>query len=189
MVLSGCAASSDQAQTQDTGYGPATKVEIEVQDYGTIKLDLYADVAPVTVANFCKLAKEGFYDGLTFHRVINNFMIQGGDPQGNGLGGSDENIVGEFQVNGHPNPLLHNRGTISMARAKDYNSASSQFFICQKDSHHLDGSYAAFGVVTEGMDVVDTICMTTPVRDSNGTVPRSSQPVITKITVVEETKE
>ena len=132
-------------------------VEIKIKNSGTIKLELYPDKAPKTVANFEKLAKEGFYDGLTFHRVISGFMIQGGDPLGNGMGGSDENIPGEFAANGFPNPIRHERGVISMARAQDPNSASSQFFIMHADGFFLDGNYAAFGKVIEGIEEVDKI--------------------------------
>ena len=132
-------------------------VQIEMENGGIIKIKLYPAVAPITVANFEKLVKQGFYDGLIFHRVINGFMIQGGDPTGTGMGGSDENIKGEFKSNGVTNNLSHTRGTISMARAQNKNSASSQFFICQADDLFLDGEYAAFGTVTEGMDVVDEI--------------------------------
>ena len=132
--------------------------EIEMMDGGRIVLELYPDVAPITVANFVKLAKEGFYDGLIFHRVISGFMIQGGDPMGTGIGGSDEDIFGEFASNGFENNLSHVRGVISMARSGyDPNSASSQFFICQADCTRLDGDYAAFGNVISGMDVVDAI--------------------------------
>lgn len=132
-------------------------VVIEMENGGRIELELDATAAPKTVANFEKLVKEGFYDGLTFHRVIPGFMIQGGDPQGNGMGGSDENIVGEFRANGFNNPLKHTRGVISMARAFNPNSASSQFFIMHADAPHLDGQYAAFGKVVSGMEVVDEI--------------------------------
>ena len=132
-------------------------VVIEMENGGVIKLELDSSAAPKTVANFEKLVKEGFYDGLTFHRIIPGFMIQGGDPLGNGMGGAPDKIVGEFMANGHKNPLKHTRGVISMARAYDPNSASSQFFIMHKDAPHLDGQYAAFGKVTEGMDVVDEI--------------------------------
>jgi peptidyl-prolyl cis-trans isomerase B (cyclophilin B) len=125
-----------------------------------IKLELYPDAAPITVANFEKLVKEGFYDGLIFHRVIKNFMIQGGDPEGTGMGGADEKIKGEFLANGVNNPIKHERGVISMARSQMPNSASSQFFIVHKDAPHLDGQYAAFGKVVEGMDVVDEIAET-----------------------------
>ena len=132
-------------------------VIIEMENGGKIELELYPEHAPKTVANFEKLVKEGFYDGLTFHRVIAGFMIQGGDPLGNGMGGSKEKIVGEFLSNGHQNPIRHERGVISMARAFDKNSASSQFFIMHADAPHLDGQYAAFGKVISGIEVVDEI--------------------------------
>ena len=154
---------------------------IEVEGYGAIKLELDADVAPVTVANFAKLVGEGFYDGLTFHRIIEGFMVQGGDPNGNGTGGSDEKIVGEFSDNGHPNSISHVRGTISMARSQAYNSASSQFFIMQADSPSLDGQYAAFGHVTEGMDVVDAMCEAARPTDNNGTIAAADQPRIASV--------
>lgn len=159
--------------------------EIQVEDYGTISLELDADTAPITVTNFVNLAKDGFYDGLTFHRIIDGFMIQGGDPLGNGTGGSDETIKGEFSDNGVENDISHVRGTISMARSSDPDSASSQFFIVHQDSTYLDGQYAAFGHVTDGMDVVDAICEDTPVQDNNGTVAAEDQPVITSITISE----
>jgi peptidyl-prolyl cis-trans isomerase B (cyclophilin B) len=135
-------------------------VVIEMENGKKIKLELYPDAAPITVANFEKLVKEGFYDGLIFHRVIKNFMIQGGDPEGTGMGGADEKIKGEFLANGVNNPIKHERGVISMARSQMPNSASSQFFIVHKDAPHLDGQYAAFGKVVEGMDVVDEIAET-----------------------------
>lgn len=160
-------------------------VTIDVQDYGTITLELDADEAPISVTNFVNLAEEGFYDGLTFHRIISGFMIQGGDPKGNGTGGSDTTIKGEFSENGVENNISHVRGTISMARANDPDSASSQFFIVHEDSTFLDGQYAAFGHVTDGMDVVDAICENTPVQDNNGTVKAGDQPVITSITVID----
>ncbi len=132
-------------------------VVIEMENGGKIELELYPEAAPKTVANFLKLVGEGFYDGLIFHRVIPGFMIQGGDPQGNGMGGAKENIVGEFKANGHDNPIKHTRGVISMARAYNPNSASSQFFIMHANAPHLDGQYAAFGKVVSGMEVVDEI--------------------------------
>ena len=132
-------------------------VVIEMENGGLIKIGLCPEAAPKTVANFEKLVSEGFYDGLIFHRVIRGFMIQGGDPQGNGMGGAKDNIVGEFASNGHDNPLKHTRGVISMARAYNPNSASSQFFIMHADAPHLDGQYAAFGKVVSGMEVVDEI--------------------------------
>ena len=156
---------------------------IDIADYGAITLELDGDSAPLTVANFVKLAKDGFYDGLTFHRIMDGFMMQGGDPNGNGTGGSDETIPGEFSANGCDNPISHSRGTISMARAQDPNSASSQFFICQADSTFLDGSYAAFGRVTDGMDVVDAICADAQPTDDNGTIPPEAQPVINSVTI------
>ena len=158
-------------------------IEIEVRDYGTIKAELYGNIAPITVENFVKLAREGFYDGLTFHRIISGFMIQGGDP--NGTGGSSQTIKGEFSANGVENPLKHTRGVLSMARSSLPDSASSQFFIMHQDAPHLDGQYASFGKVTEGMDIVDAICQNTPVTDGNGTVTRENQPVITAIRVVD----
>ena len=159
---------------------------IEVENYGTITVELDAEAAPETVANFVALAREGFYDGLTFHRIIQGFMIQGGDPKGDGTGGSETTIKGEFSENGVENPLSHTRGAISMARSDDYDSASSQFFIVQEDSTYLDGSYAAFGYVTEGMDVVDAICADAAPIDSNGLIAPEAQPVITSITILEE---
>ena len=132
-------------------------VKIEMENGGIITLELSPEAAPKTVANFEKLVSEGFYDGLIFHRVISGFMIQGGDPEGTGMGGAKEKIVGEFAINGHKNPISHVRGVISMARAQNPNSASSQFFICHADSTFLDGQYAAFGRVVSGMDVVDEI--------------------------------
>lgn len=159
---------------------------IDIENYGKITLELYTDEAPKTVANFVKLAKSGFYDGLTFHRIMEGFMMQGGDPEGTGMGGSDETIVGEFSDNGYENSISHTRGTISMARnGYDYNSASSQFFIVHKDSTFLDGQYAAFGRVTDGIDVVDKVCEDSQPTDNNGTIPKSAQPVIKSITIVE----
>ena len=160
-------------------------IKIKVKDYGTISVELDADVAPITVTNFVDLAKDGFYDGLTFHRIISGFMIQGGDPLGNGTGGSDKTIKGEFSENGVENNISHVRGTISMARSQDYDSASSQFFIMHKDNPGLDGQYAAFGTVTKGMEVVDKICEDTQVEDENGTVAAENQPVIKSIKVID----
>ncbi len=135
-------------------------VVIEMENGKKIKLELYPEVAPITVENFTKLVKDGFYDGLIFHRVISGFMIQGGDPEGTGMGGSKDKIKGEFAENGVPNDLKHTRGVISMARTNFPNSASSQFFIMHKDSPFLDGKYAAFGKVVEGIEVVDEIAKT-----------------------------
>ena len=190
-VLAGAALGCGSKDKSEASAGDADLLsglhyaEIEVEDYGTISLELDADTAPITVTNFVNLAKDGFYDGLTFHRIIDGFMIQGGDPLGNGTGGSDETIKGEFSDNGVENDISHVRGTISMARSSDPDSASSQFFIVHQDSTYLDGQYAAFGHVTDGMDVVDAICEDTPVQDGNGTVAADDQPVITSITISE----
>lgn len=159
--------------------------QIVIKNYGTISLELDADMAPITVENFANLVNDGFYDGLTFHRIISGFMIQGGDPEGNGLGGSNKEIKGEFSANGVKNTISHTRGVISMARAQSYNSASSQFFIMHEDAPYLDGSYAAFGHVTEGIEIVDKICEDTKVEDSNGTVIKENQPVIEKIIMID----
>ena len=159
--------------------------EIQVKDYGTITVELDADTAPITVTNFVNLAKDGFYDNLTFHRIMDGFMIQGGDPNGDGTGGADQTIKGEFSSKGVENEISHTRGTISMARAQDPDSASSQFFIVQEDSDYLDGNYAAFGHVTSGMEIVDQICKDVPVEDDNGTVKAENQPVIEKITITD----
>lgn len=159
--------------------------EIIIKDYGEIDVELDADSAPISVTNFVKLAQEGFYDGLTFHRIMDGFMMQGGDPLGNGTGGSEETIKGEFSENGVENPISHTRGAISMARSSDMDSASSQFFIVQTDCTSLDGKYAAFGYVTEGMDVVDKICKDAQPTDNNGTIPAEVQPVIESIRVID----
>ncbi|MBQ4240316.1 MAG: peptidylprolyl isomerase [Oscillospiraceae bacterium] len=165
------------------------KVVMVVRDYGTIELELDSSAAPRTVKNFVDLANQKFYDGLTFHRIMEGFMIQGGDPEGNGSGGSKKKIIGEFEANGVENPISHKRGVISMARASnDYNSARSQFFIVQQDSPHLDGQYAAFGHVTSGMDVVDRIAADAEPIDNNGTIPADKQPVIESVTVTKTDK-
>lgn len=170
---------------KESGGSGKHHVEIAVKDYGTISVELDGDVAPITVENFLKLAGEGFYDGLTFHRIISGFMIQGGDPNGNGTGGSGEEIKGEFSDNGVDNDLSHTRGAISMARSQLKDSASSQFFIVHEDSTFLDGQYACFGYVTEGIEVVDAICEAVPVTDDNGTVEKENQPVIESIKVID----
>ncbi len=184
------AASSEEttsaSSTDTTNYKSSYTAVIDVKNYGKIKVDLYEELAPITVKNFVSLAKDGFYDGLTFHRIISGFMIQGGDPKGDGTGGSEKTIKGEFAQNGVENNLSHTRGVISMARSNDPDSASSQFFIVQADSTYLDGQYAAFGKVTEGMDIVDKICEDTPVTDSNGTVEKANQPVINSIKIEEK---
>lgn len=159
-------------------------VEINIKDYGVIKAQLDADVAPITTTNFVNLVNEKFYDGLTFHRIYKGFMIQGGDPNHNGTGGSSKTIKGEFSANGIENNISHKRGVISMARSNDYDSASSQFFIVHEDSTFLDGNYAAFGIVLEGMDVVDKIAESVKAEDDNGTVLYENQPIITSIKVI-----
>lgn len=214
VAVTGCGSKEDNTQTAgqetevpaagaDTGDAPDTDtaagdsesesalmsglhhVEIEIEDYGTIALELDADTAPISVTNFINLADKGFYDGLTFHRIISGFMIQGGDPLGNGTGGSDDTIKGEFSNNGVENDISHVRGVISMARSMDPDSASSQFFIVHEDSTFLDGEYAAFGHVTEGIEIVDQICEDTSVQDDNGTVAADDQPIITAVRVID----
>ena len=159
--------------------------EIDIADYGTVKLELDGDTAPITVQNFMDLAKAGFYDGLTFHRIIDGFMIQGGDPNGDGTGGSEKTIKGEFASNGVENNISHKKGVISMARAQDPDSASSQFFIMVADSDFLDGDYAAFGRVTEGQEIVDQIAADAEPLDDNGTVEKDKQPVIETIRITD----
>lgn len=187
LLFTGC---SDADSDTDTGYTPAALdndttyyADIDIADYGIITVQLDQATAPVTCANFVELAESGFYDGLTFHRIIEGFMMQGGDPVGNGTGGSENNIIGEFSSNGYENNLSHTRGVISMARSQDPNSASSQFFICHADSDFLDGDYAAFGVITEGLDIVDAVCEDAEPTDNNGTIPADAQPIITSITI------
>ena len=186
VLFTGCGGGADNAGT----YEPAALdteatyyADIDIADYGVITIKLDQEAAPVTCANFVELAESGFYDGLTFHRIIAGFMMQGGDPSGDGTGGSENNIVGEFASNGYENDLSHERGVISMARSQDPNSASSQFFICHADSDFLDGEYAAFGVVTEGLDVVDDVCAKDQPTDDNGTIPAEAQPVINSIKI------
>ena len=178
---------TEPAETSETAEAPAAEgigtrqVVIDVQDYGTISLELDGDTAPITVQNFLDLAESGYYDGLTFHRIIDGFMIQGGQ------GGDAPFIKGEFESNGVPNDISHVRGTISMARAQAPDSASSQFFIVHQDSQFLDGNYAGFGHVTEGIEVVDAICeKVAPLAvDDNGTILPDDQPVITAVRVVD----
>ena len=190
LALMLCAVSAANALAEQGSAAEATDyVAIEIENYGTITAELYGDIAPITVANFLKLVDEGFYDGLTFHRIISGFMIQGGDPLGNGTGGSEEKIVGEFAANGIANNISHTRGTLSMARTNDPNSATSQFFIMHADADYLDGGYAAFGRVIDGIEVVDAICDATPVTDNNGSVARENQPVIVSIVKVEQPAE
>ena len=186
LLLTGC--SSKQTSGTKQAAQPFQKVrhaEITVRDYGTIKLELDEGTAPITAANFIKLAKDGFYDGLTFHRIMDGFMIQGGDPLGNGTGGAKDTIKGEFSKNGVPNPISHVKGVISMARSNAPDSASSQFFITVADSTFLDGSYAAFGRVTEGMEVAEQIAKDAKPVDNNGTIPPEQQPVIESIAITD----
>ena len=183
--LVGCGSDDSSSDKNDDLLSGNHHAVIDVKDYGVIKVELNADEAPITVTNFVKLAKDGFYDGLTFHRIINGFMIQGGDPEGNGTGGSDETIKGEFSANGVDNVLKHTRGAISMARSQDNDSASSQFFIMHETNDSLDGQYAVFGYVYEGMDVVDKIATSVPVTDNNGTVEAQNQPVINSIKITD----
>lgn len=162
--------------------------DIDIKGYGKITVKLDQSAAPKTVGNFISLAQSGFYDGLTFHRIMEGFMMQGGDPEGNGTGGAEKTVVGEFSANGHDNPISHKRGVISMARSNDYNSASSQFFIVHENSEDsLDGKYAAFGHVISGMEVVDKICETVP-QGYNGAVAEADKPVIKSITIRTEPK-
>ena len=173
--------------TNDNSLSGKYNVLMNIKDYGEIKLELDADIAPITVTNFIKLVNEGFYEGLTFHRVIDGFMIQGGDPDGDGTGGSNETIKGEFSSNGVTNNLSHERGVISMARSNDVDSASSQFFIMHEDNTNLDGSYAAFGKVTSGIEVVDKVVdAVSEYGDVNGMLPTENQPVIEYVKIIEE---
>lgn len=158
---------------------------IKMKDGGEIKVELDADIAPITVTNFINLANNHFYDGLTFHRIIKGFMIQGGDPTGTGTGGSSDTIKGEFAENGVENSISHKRGVISMARGDDFDSASSQFFIVHEDSTFLDGKYASFGKVTSGMEVVDKIAKVEADENKNGLVEKEKQPVIETISVID----
>lgn len=160
-------------------------VEMVIKDYGTIKIELDGDQAPLTVENFVNLANSGFYNGLTFHRYVSGFVLQGGDPNGDGTGGCDSTIKGEFSANGVKNTIKHKRGVISMARNQfDYNSASSQFFICLDNSckDSLDGEYAAFGRITEGLEIIDLICNSVPQSDC---IPTEKQPIIEAVNVID----
>ena len=193
LALGLCACGGEKAEQAEeapvyTYLEPGQKLrhaEITIRDYGTVKVELDEGVAPITVENFVALAKEGFYDGLTFHRIIDGFMIQGGDPQGDGFGGSGKTIKGEFEENGVKNPISHVKGVISMARGDELDSASSQFFITVADSVFLDGHYAAFGKVTEGMGVVSRIAKEAQPIDNNGTIPPEAQPVIESIVITD----
>lgn len=174
----------DPQNIENTEENAMYYAKMSIENYGDIILELDASTAPITVENFVTLVNEHFYDGLTFHRIISGFMIQGGDPNGNGTGGSKTNIKGEFSANGVKNDLRHTRGVISMARSSMPDSASSQFFIMHQDAPHLDGQYAAFGKVLSGMEVVDAICENVPVTDNNGTVMKENQPVISSLRMI-----
>ena len=188
MLLAGCKnkENKDNPYYNSDNYLSGTHYALmDVVDYGRLYIELYADVAPASVTNFVNLVNEGFYNGLTFHRIVNNFMIQGGDPEGNGSGGSTYTIPGEFATNGVKNSLSHLRGTLSMARlSNDPDSASSQFFIVHQDTTGLDGYYAAFGRVVSGMEIIDAICSSVPVQDEDGNVLSENQPVISVITMI-----
>ena len=164
-----------------------SKVKVTMENHGEFTIELYPEYAPATVANFLKLAGSGFYDGTIFHRVVDNFMAQGGDPEGTGMGGADETIKGEFAANGFTqNTLSHTRGVISMARSMQPNSASSQFFICYDDATFLDGNYAAFGKVIEGMDVVDAFLEVERSVSANGEVSTPAEPIVMKKVTVKK---
>lgn len=181
LCLCGCGKEEQPKETTEPlEEGVVYYADIVIADYGTITVELNQEVAPVTVQNFVNLAKKGFYDGTTFHRIIEGFMMQGGAATLK----TPDSIVGEFTNNGHENPLKHTRGAISMARiGYDPDSANSQFFIVHQDSPHLDGDYACFGYVTEGMEVVDAVCQSAQPIDNNGTIFEAEQPVITTITI------
>ncbi len=172
---------------KDTGLAEESyTIEIEIENYGVITAVLDAKTAPITVKNFVDLINADFYNGISFHRIINGFMMQGGDPNGNGLNDEETpTIKGEFAYNGVENNISHTRGTLSMARSSSYNSAASQFFIMHQDDTRLDNEYAAFGRVIDGMDIVDQICENTPVTDNNGSVLPENRPVIKEIRIVE----
>lgn len=175
-----CFASCGSKGTKGTHHA-----EMVIKNYGTVKIELYGDQAPLTVENFVNLCNKGFYDGLTFHRYVKDFVLQGGDPEGTGLGGCESSVKGEFSANGVKNTIKHKKGVISMARNQfDFNSASSQFFICLKNScsDDLDGQYAAFGKITEGMDIIDKLCADLTESDC---LPKDQQPVIETIKVID----
>jgi peptidyl-prolyl cis-trans isomerase B (cyclophilin B) len=177
-----CVACTNSESVDNTKFERKIKVKMDIKGYGTISLELYPDVAPITVENFTNLVKSGFYDGLTFYRILDDFMIQAGDPEGIKKNEYKKLIKGEFEANGYSNPLKHERGVISMARkSNDYNSASSQFFIVQKTDKTLDGQYASFGRVTNGIEIVDKICKDTKIENSNGYVLMENRPVIEKV--------
>lgn len=181
-VFASCSGTFDKETTTDAAENVVDntkKIKFTMEDGGEFIIALYPEYAPETVGNFINLVSIGFYNGLTFHRVIDGFMAQGGDPEGTGFGGSGKEIVGEFSINGFTqNTLSHKRGIVSMARSNDYNSASSQFFICYDDVSFLDGQYAAFGEVIEGMEVVDAFLEVERVYDSKGQKSRPIEPIV-----------
>lgn len=185
----GCANNTNKKQTKqqveysEKNFQQTDTAEITIKGYGTIVVGLDANQAPITVENFKKLANQGFYNGLTFHRIIKDFMMQGGDPKGDGTGGSPDKIKGEFTDNGVNNTLAHTKGAISMARSSANDSGSSQFFIMHKTNSSLDGQYACFGYVQSGIEIVDKICNNAKTTDSNGTVEKANQPVIESIVI------
>ena len=183
LFFTGTIGDDDTSSTASIDTSLTYYADIDIQNYGTITIELDPNAAPETVTNFINLSNDGFYDGLTFHRIIEGFMMQGGDPNRDGTGGSGTNIIGEFSENGHDNNLSHTRGAVSMARADDYDSASSQFFIVQEDYTSLDGQYAVFGYVTDGMDIVDAICQDAEPLDANGAISAENQPVISYIAI------
>ena len=189
--LAGCGDEGDSSASDPVGSGDfeipnpeLPVVSIYIEGHGEIIAELYPEYAPITVHNFIDLAESGFYNGLTFHRIIDGFMMQGGCPYGEGFGGSGQNIVGEFEANGITNPLRHTRGVLSMARSMDFNSASSQFFIIHQNSPWLDDEYAAFGKVIYGIDVVDSVVASVEPIDGNGTISEDDQPVIREIRLI-----
>ena len=183
LLFVGCESSRDLENKEKKLYEKPININIVIRNYGTISLELYPKLAPITVENFTKLIKENYYTESTFHRIIDGFMIQGGTSS---TGKTASTIKGEFSLNGVTNNLKHERGVISMARTDDYNSASSQFFIVQTTYPSLDGRYAAFGRVTKGIEIVDKICKDTKVEDNNGTVLKENRPVIERIYIVNE---
>lgn len=183
LSLCGCGKNLNY-EKEEKLYGTHTAI-MTIKDFGEVKLELYGDIAPVTVANFVKLINNGFYNGLTFHRAIEDYMIQGGDPKGDGTGNTDPRIYGEFKSNGFENKLSHTKGVLSMARARNKNSASCQFFIMLGDETRLDGDYAAFGKVTVGMDIIESVMASIKTNDPNGLIAPENQPIIEKIEMVE----
>ena len=181
LVLSACSSASSSASAEPVTPTAIIPIEITVKDYGTMKAELYPEIAPETVENFVNLARSGFYDGNRFHRIINGFMIQGGAD----LSGTVANIPGEFAANGFENDLKHTTGVLSMARAKDPDSASSQFFIMVGDADWLDGQYAAFGKVTEGIEIALKIAEDARPLDNNGTIAEEAMPIIESIKVLD----